>query len=142
MKEDRASQQLNGLERESSYDHLDGEKKEEEPVASSVGQLAQILPLRGVELGSSRHLCRRLSGWVGGAAASTRLQAAAAAAPSERGRLPTACDPENCSESRLKCYAAFFRNNFQNQWVFSKKQGKTSYRRYYYFFLELGRLKI
>jgi hypothetical protein len=32
-KEDRPSQQLNGLERESSHDHLDGEKKEEEPVA-------------------------------------------------------------------------------------------------------------
>jgi hypothetical protein len=95
---------------------------------------------------------------VGGAAASTRLQAAAAAAPSERGRqLPVILKivlkagyectvhwkkftNESKGKPKQKFYGAFFGTIIRISECFQRSKKKLH--RYYYFFLEPGRLKI
>jgi hypothetical protein len=52
MKEDRSSQQLNGLDRESSHD-LDEEKKEEEPVAPLLASWRKFSRFEELSLGAA-----------------------------------------------------------------------------------------
>ncbi len=85
-------QQLNGLERDSSHDHLDGEKKEEEPVAPLLASWRKFSRFEELSWGAAgTSVAAFLGEWEDRLPLlgyGPRLQAAA-------------CDPENCFESRL-----------------------------------------